>query len=128
LARVEGDREQRARSVHMDDPVKDLDNRVSILEGWVLSAMRDDFSRRSATASHRSDRRGLAVLLACQSEPPEKALWKKVQPVEKQRLLKLLAALSHQTDFSIGCYCERADRCHRSVLRDLLLEQGADVR
>jgi len=35
LARVEGNREQRARSVHMDDPVKDLDNRVSILEGWV---------------------------------------------------------------------------------------------
>src|SRR6185436_10386139 len=49
--------------------------------------MRDDISPRSATASHRCDRRGLAVLLAavtllaCQSEPPEKALWKKVQPV-----------------------------------------------
>jgi len=51
-----------------------------------------------------------------------------MRQVEKQRLLKLLAALSHQTDFSIGCYCEHADRCHRSVLRDLLLEQGDDVR
>lgn len=35
LARIEGDREHYIRSVHMDDPVKDLDNRVGILEGWV---------------------------------------------------------------------------------------------
>ena len=45
-----------------------------------------------------------------------------------ERLLKLLALLSHQTHFSVGCYCEREDRCHRSVLRELLLEQGAEVR
>jgi uncharacterized protein YeaO (DUF488 family) len=44
-----------------------------------------------------------------------------------QRLLNLLAALSHQTDLSVGCYCENEDRCHRSVLRDLLIEHGADV-
>ena len=37
----------------------------------------------------------------------------------------LLAALSHRASFSIGCYCEREDRCHRSVLRELLLAQGA---
>jgi len=41
------------------------------------------------------------------------------------RLLDLLAALSHQTDFAIGCYCENEDRCHRSVLRALLAERGA---
>jgi uncharacterized protein YeaO (DUF488 family) len=46
----------------------------------------------------------------------------------RERLLKLLALLSHQTHFSVGCYCEREDRCHRSVLRELLREQGADVR
>lgn len=44
-----------------------------------------------------------------------------------ERLLKLLALLSHQTHFSVGCYCEREDRCHRSVLRELLVEQGAEV-
>jgi uncharacterized protein YeaO (DUF488 family) len=44
-----------------------------------------------------------------------------------QRFLALLAALSHQADFSVGCYCENADRCHRSVLRDLLIEQGARI-
>ncbi len=36
------------------------------------------------------------------------------------RLLDLLAALSHETGLSVGCYCEREDRCHRSVLRGLL--------
>lgn len=41
------------------------------------------------------------------------------------RLLDLLTALSHQTDLSVGCYCEREDRCHRSVLRGLLAERGA---
>lgn len=39
--------------------------------------------------------------------------------------LDLLAALSHRTDFSVGCYCEDESRCHRSVLRDLLIERGA---
>jgi uncharacterized protein YeaO (DUF488 family) len=43
----------------------------------------------------------------------------------RQRTLQLLARLSHQADFSIGCYCEREDRCHRSILRELLVEHGA---
>lgn len=37
----------------------------------------------------------------------------------------LLAALSHQANFSVGCYCEDEARCHRSVLRALLQERGA---
>jgi len=41
------------------------------------------------------------------------------------RTLDLLAALSHQTDFSVGCYCEDEAHCHRSVLRELLAERGA---
>ena len=41
------------------------------------------------------------------------------------RLLDLLAALSHQADFSVGCYCAQEERCHRSVLRALLAERGA---
>ncbi len=41
--------------------------------------------------------------------------------------LDLLAALSHQTNFSVGCYCEDEARCHRSVLRELLAERGANV-
>jgi uncharacterized protein YeaO (DUF488 family) len=44
-----------------------------------------------------------------------------------RRTLDLLSALSASTNFSLGCYCEREDRCHRSVLRALLKERGADV-
>lgn len=44
-----------------------------------------------------------------------------------QRLLDLLAALSHHSPFSVGCYCEDESRCHRSVLRELLIERGADL-
>lgn len=46
---------------------------------------------------------------------------------DARRTLDLLAALSHHADFSIGCYCEDESRCHRSLLRDLLTERGADV-
>jgi uncharacterized protein YeaO (DUF488 family) len=46
---------------------------------------------------------------------------------DKSRTLDLLAALSHQTNFSVGCYCADERRCHRSILRALLLERGAVV-
>lgn len=41
--------------------------------------------------------------------------------------LDLLAALSRQTNFSIGCYCENESRCHRSILRELLEERDAEL-
>jgi uncharacterized protein YeaO (DUF488 family) len=44
-----------------------------------------------------------------------------------ERIIALLAALSHQTNFSVGCYCEDETRCHRSALKELLLEQDAQV-
>jgi len=47
---------------------------------------------------------------------------------EAARLLDVLAALSRQTNFSVGCYCENEDRCHRSVLKKLLKEHGAEMR
>ncbi len=46
---------------------------------------------------------------------------------EASHTLALLAALSHRTDFSVGCYCAVESRCHRSVLRELLAAAGADV-
>lgn len=46
---------------------------------------------------------------------------------DSRHALELLAALSHTTDFSVGCYCENEDRCHRSVLKQLLVEHGANV-
>ncbi|HEV7920207.1 MAG TPA: DUF488 family protein [Thermoanaerobaculia bacterium] len=46
---------------------------------------------------------------------------------EADRLLTLLAALSHTTNLSVGCYCEDETRCHRSLLRQLLREHGAKL-
>jgi uncharacterized protein YeaO (DUF488 family) len=46
---------------------------------------------------------------------------------DASRSLELLAALSHHTNFSVGCYCESETRCHRSALRALLAEKGAVV-
>lgn len=46
---------------------------------------------------------------------------------DASRTIDLLAALSHRTDLSVGCYCEDEARCHRSVLRELLATRGANV-
>ncbi len=46
---------------------------------------------------------------------------------DKTRLIDLLAALSHHARFSVGCYCEDAARCHRSLLAALLAERGAEI-
>jgi len=46
---------------------------------------------------------------------------------EKSRMLDVLAALSHQTNFSVGCYCENEQHCHRSILKKLLQEHGAKI-
>jgi uncharacterized protein YeaO (DUF488 family) len=67
------------------------------------------------------------------AEPLDGARWRtferryrgEMKAAAAQRLLALLAALSRQTDLAVGCYCERADRCHRSLLAALLAEAGA---
>ena len=43
------------------------------------------------------------------------------------RVLRLLAALSHESNLSVGCYCADETRCHRSVLREILAEHGASL-
>jgi uncharacterized protein YeaO (DUF488 family) len=67
------------------------------------------------------------------SEPWTDARWKKymrnyrreMKAPAAARLIGLLAALSQHADFSVGCYCENPERCHRSILRELLAEHGA---
>lgn len=46
---------------------------------------------------------------------------------DNTRLLTLLAALSHDANFSVGCYCEDEDRCHRSILKRILRKHGASL-
>lgn len=46
---------------------------------------------------------------------------------DAQHALDLLAAMSQQSDFSVGCYCQDESHCHRSILRELLAEKGAKL-
>jgi uncharacterized protein YeaO (DUF488 family) len=55
----------------------------------------------------------------------EKQYRKEMKEPAAERLLQLLAVLSRQASFSVGCYCEHESHCHRSVLRELLREHGA---
>ena len=69
--------------------------------------------------------------LAQQADTP--ALWQafvrryraEMAEPDHAHAIALLAALSRQTNFSVGCYCEDESHCHRSALRELLAEQGA---
>jgi uncharacterized protein YeaO (DUF488 family) len=58
----------------------------------------------------------------------ERAYRREMAAPEPAQLLDLLAALSKQTNFALGCYCEEEARCHRSVLRELLGERGAEIQ
>jgi len=51
-----------------------------------------------------------------------------MQTPENSRTLDVLAALSQHANFSLGCYCADESRCHRSVLRAMLVERGASMR
>jgi uncharacterized protein YeaO (DUF488 family) len=75
------------------------------------------------------------LLKAAQAQLGDERAWKtfvrkyraEMKTSDNRALLATLAALSHHTGFSVGCYCADEARCHRSVLRDLLVEHGADV-
>ncbi len=58
----------------------------------------------------------------------EKRYLRELASPDIQRLLDLLAALSRQTDFSIGCFCENENQCHRSILKTVLAKRGAVIR
>jgi uncharacterized protein YeaO (DUF488 family) len=57
----------------------------------------------------------------------ERAFLKEMKRSDASKVLDLLAALSHRANFSMGCYCENEERCHRSILRALLLKRGAKL-
>jgi uncharacterized protein YeaO (DUF488 family) len=73
------------------------------------------------------------VVTAAMAEPWTEARWrrfasrylKEMREPRARHLISVLAALSQQTNFSVGCYCEDATHCHRRLLRDLLADAGA---
>jgi len=58
----------------------------------------------------------------------EKKYLRELSSPDTLRLLDLLAALSRTADFSVGCYCEEENKCHRSILGKVLAEHGALIR
>jgi uncharacterized protein YeaO (DUF488 family) len=76
-----------------------------------------------------------AATIRAYTDTRSDAAWKKLARTyraamakpETRALLAVLAALSRTTSFSVGCYCEDETRCHRSLLRELLVEHGAKV-
>jgi len=84
---------------------------------WVPDLAPSDALRKLATANS-DERTWRTFVRRYRSEMKQPAA---------ARLLGLLAALSRQTDFAVGCYCADATRCHRSVLRELLREHGAEL-
>jgi uncharacterized protein YeaO (DUF488 family) len=69
--------------------------------------------------------RGKAALTETEWKGFVRAFKAEMNAPAAQHMLDLLAALSHGTELSVGCYCENAARCHRSVLRELLAQRGA---
>lgn len=80
-----------------------------------------------AQESHRLHDAGQAAEAAKLWKQFDKQFRKQLAEAPAERTLQLLAALSQQTNFSVGCYCDDEARCHRSILRSLLAAQGAAI-
>jgi uncharacterized protein YeaO (DUF488 family) len=72
--------------------------------------------------------RALSARTAADWRGFERSFRSEMRQAEPARLMDLLAALSREANFSVGCYCEDESRCHRSVLRKLLAERGARIK
>lgn len=75
-----------------------------------------DLVAKALSAETKKDWKQFEIKYRAQMKKPEAA-----------KTLDLLAALSHQTNLSVGCYCEDEQRCHRSILRKLLTERKAEI-
>ena len=72
-------------------------------------------------------KRGLAAKTAAEWSAFARRYRAEMARPDAAHAIQLLATLSHETDFSVGCYCEDESRCHRSILRELLAARGAKV-
>lgn len=125
------------RVVRLGTPrVKDEGLRLGTVRRPPRGVKKEDYARRDFYDAWVPDLAPSAELVSwLMSEPITGPRWNKfvrsyraeMKDAKSDRLLALLAALSRRTDFSVGCYCENEERCHRSVLRELLREHGAEM-
>lgn len=85
---------------------------------WLPDLAPSEALLKTASSAVETDRSWAAFMKKFQAE---------LKRPEAQRLLDLLAALSHTADLSVGCYCENEARCHRSMLRTQLASRGAKI-
>jgi uncharacterized protein YeaO (DUF488 family) len=96
---------------------------------------KSDFARRDFYDVWLPELSPSAELVAFAQHSKGEGYWKtferryrsEMSKPEASRVLDLLAALSKQTNFSVGCYCEEEARCHRLILKKLLEERGAKI-
>ncbi len=96
---------------------------------------RNEFSRRDFYDVWLPILSPTGALVDAARSAPDDAAWRRfarqyraqMKEPDASRTLDLLAALSRSADFSVGCYCADEARCHRGILRDLLLERGAKL-
>lgn len=75
-----------------------------------------DLVKRALSAENEREWQQFVKAYRAEMKKPEAARW-----------LEVLATMSHSANFAVGCYCEDESHCHRSVLRELLREHGADL-
>jgi len=104
--------------------------RLGTVRGPPRGVRKEDYARRDYYDVWLPDLSPSARLVAQAQKNWEgfaKAYRREMKAPAADRLLGLLAALSQHAYFSVGCYCENEARCHRSQLRDLLVERGAKL-
>ena len=126
------------RVVRLGTPIKPEEGlRLGVVRRPPRGVKKDDYARRDYFDVWFPDLAPSAELVKWYHEehPISDARWARYRPryakemaaPERQRLIALLARLSHQADFSIGCYCERGTRCHRTLLGQMFRDHGAEV-
>jgi uncharacterized protein YeaO (DUF488 family) len=88
-------------------------------DAWLPSLAPSEALLKSARSASTDDKRAWKTFV--------RKYRAEMKTPDARALLATLAALSHHSNFSVGCYCADEARCHRSVLRELLVEYGADV-
>lgn len=94
---------------------------------WYPELSPEPETMQIALQSHHQQDQGRAAEADKLWKQFDKLFRRQLAEAPASRTLDVLAALSRHAAFSLGCYCENEARCHRSILRSLLLDKGADI-